>query len=254
MVRLTFSVILLLFLRVNVYSMWGSKGHKIVAQIAKKCLDKSIVDSVDYYLDGMKWEEASVWMDEVRSDNSYDYMKPWHYVNVEKDKTYVDTKGSNAVSQLELVIKLLNRKGTRDKANVNNLLKVLFHLVGDLHQPLHVGYAEDKGGNTIDVDFIGNSTNLHKVWDTEIIENEKISTNMCLQLINAIPKNEVSTIQKIDVVAWMNDSRTLLPNVYEFEKRLISYKYIDKNAQIIQKQLAKAGIRLASILHQTFKK
>ncbi|MGZ3883399.1 MAG: S1/P1 nuclease [Bacteroidia bacterium] len=247
-----FALVLLLFCSFACFS-WGGKGHKIVAEIAKKSLDPSIIDSVNYFLDGMSWDDASVWMDEVRSDHSYDYMKPWHYVNVEKDKTYVESK-DNVVSELNLVIEQLNLKGPRQKDKINTALKILFHLAGDLHQPLHAGYGEDKGGNTVDVDFMGKTTNLHRVWDSEIIDYKKISIGDCLKLSNSLLDAEKKSFLTTDVVAWMNESKALLPEVYDFKKGMIDEQYIDRNVPIIEKQLLKAGTRLAYILHNQFKK
>lgn len=232
---------------------WGSKGHKIVAAIAKQCLTKQVADSVQSFLGSMSFEEASVWMDEVRSDNAYDYLKPWHYVNVEKDKTYVKTKDPEVVNQIEIYIASLKQKGVRDKEQIKFALKVIFHLIGDLHQPLHCGYADDKGGNTIQVDYLGKGTNLHKVWDTEIIEDANITLGNCLKLCNELSAEEKKKIQNNSVELWMNESRELLPQVYNFEKK-IKQDYIDKNKIVIEKQLVRAGIRLAMVLHQTFKK
>ncbi len=232
---------------------WGSKGHKIIAAIAKQCLNKQVADSVQKYLGVMSFEEASVWMDEVRSDNSYDYLKPWHYVNVEKDKTYVKTKDPEVVNQIEIYIALLKQKGERDKEQIKFALKVIFHLIGDLHQPLHCGYKADKGGNDIQLDYMGKGTNLHKVWDTEIIEDANITLNECLKLCNELSVEEKKKMQNNSVETWMNESRTLLPEVYNFDKK-IKQDYIDKNKPVIEKQLVRAGIRLAMVLHQTFKK
>lgn len=90
---------------------WGAKGHKIVAEIAYRALDKSIIDSVQYFLGDMTFQEASVWMDEVRSNSAYDYLKPKHYVNAEKDVTYVKTKGDDIVNELDAVLAILSAKG-----------------------------------------------------------------------------------------------------------------------------------------------
>lgn len=232
---------------------WGSKGHKIIAAIAKKCLEKQVADSVQYYLGSMSFEDASVWMDEMRSDHSYDYLKPWHYVNVEKDKTYVKTKDPEVVNQIEIYIASLKEKGERDKEKTNFALKILFHLIGDLHQPLHCGYADDKGGNTIQVQFIDKGTNLHKVWDTEIIEDANITLGACLKLCDEIPLAEKNKIQNNSIELWMTESRALLPEVYNFDTK-IKQDYIDKNKLVIEKQLVRAGIRLAMLLNQTFKR
>lgn len=232
---------------------WGSKGHKIVAMIAKNCLNKQEIDSVQKYLGAMSFEDASVWMDEVRSDHSYDYMKTWHYVNVEKDKTYVKTKDPEVVNEIEIAIATLKEKGKRDHDLINSALKIVFHLVGDIHQPLHCGYAADKGGNTIQCQYLDKGTNLHKVWDTEIIEDAGITLNDCLKLANEMTANEKKKIQNTNVEVWMTESRELLPEVYNFETK-IKQDYIDKNKLVIEKQLVRAGIRLAMVLHDTFKK
>lgn len=237
----------------NVFG-WGAKGHKIVAEYAKLALsaDQRIIDSVQYFLGKMTFQEASVWMDEVRSDASYDYLKPRHYVNVERDATYVKTKDENAVNELEIVIAILQAKGPRDKDKIAMALRELFHLVGDLHQPLHCGYAEDKGGNEIQAGY-GESSNLHSAWDTGIIKEENIGLNDCLALSNKLSKTEIQEIQQINVVKWMNESRELLPFVYGFEKKLTT-EYAAKAKPIIEKQLVRAGIRLAAVLFRTFKR
>lgn len=231
---------------------WGAKGHKIVAEIAKSYLDKGIQDSVQKYLGDMSFEDAAVWMDIIKSDKTYDYLKPLHYINIEKDKTYVKYD-NNIVSELELVMAQLKNKNKRTKEEINLDIKVLFHLVGDLHQPLHVGYREDKGGNTVQVQFNGKGTNIHHVWDSDIIENKNITSADCVKIIKTYSGKEIREIQNIDIVAWMNNSRVLLADVYSFKSNIISQEYINRSALIIEKQLADAGLRLASVLNMTFK-
>ena len=247
-----FYFLISLCITAKVYS-WGGEGHKIVATIAKKCLSKQIIDSVNYYLDGINFKDASVWMDVVRKETKYDYLKPWHYINIEKDKTYVATEEPNIVNQLEIAIATLKLKGAeRTKEKINFALKLIFHLVGDLHQPLHDGYAEDKGGNNINVIFNGKETNLHKVWDTDIIENQNITTKKCLKYINTLSDKEKAAIQTINVANWMAESRDFLNTVYAFENNKITKEYEKTSEAIIKQQLSKAGIRLACILYANF--
>lgn len=232
---------------------WGAEGHKIVATIAKKCLTKQIIDSVNYYLDGMSFKAASVWMDEVRSDARYDYLKPWHYINIDKDKTYVATQEPNIVNQLELAIATLKLKGPeRTKEKIAFALKLIFHLVGDLHQPLHDGYGEDKGGNTISLVFNGQESNLHKVWDSGIIDNQGITTKKCLKYINTLSEKEKADIQTINVQKWMEESRSFLGNVYALHNKKVTKDYEKLAVPIIKQQLSKAGIRLACVLYNNF--
>lgn len=232
---------------------WGAKGHKIVAEIAKKSLGKDIIDSVEKYLGSMSFEDASVWMDDIRSDHSYDYLKPFHYVNVEKDKTYVkDATKENCVEALIKSISTLNGRKDGSKDKINFALKELFHLIGDIHQPLHCGYAEDKGGNTVQVQFMDKGSNLHKVWDSEIIDYAKISLDDCLKFANTLTIAEKEQILNSDIEGIVKESRELLPVVYGFDKE-INLEYINKSKVVIEKQLVRAGIRLAKILNDAYK-
>jgi hypothetical protein len=232
---------------------WGSKGHKIVASFARAAISDQVADSVQSILGKMSFEEASVWMDEVRSDHTYDYMKPWHYINIEKDATYVVGDDKHIVSQLELALAMLKHKD-RNQEKASTALRLLFHLIGDLHQPLHCGYGEDKGGNEVQVNFEGKGTNLHSIWDTDLIEFSKINLSNCLKFSNTLTAEEKKQTQKIDVTAWMHESRSYLQTVYDYKKRTISDEYINTAKPIIVKQITKAGIRLATILTLYFSK
>jgi hypothetical protein len=250
----SFSVLLFIGFIFNANSSfaWGRIGHKIVAEIAQQNLDKSVNDSVKFYLDTISFEKASTWMDEVRSDHSYDYMKPWHYINIEKDKTYVKSDEKNIVTELEIVIAQLKDRKKKTKEEIATEIKILFHLVGDMEQPLHVGYGEDKGGNSIDVAFLKKKSNLHRVWDSEIIEEKKIALADCVN--QKLTPAEKKTTTEIDPVVWMNDSRSLLANVYSFTNETIDQAYIDKNTPVVEKQILKGGLRLAAVLNEVFKK
>ena len=233
---------------------WGYRGHKIVAQLAKTLIEKNVADSAQYYLGEMTFENAAVWMDDIRSDRSYDYLKPMHYINIEKDKTYVKVSDPNIINELESVFGVLQNRSQRTKEIIKLNLLILFHLVGDLHQPLHAGYAEDKGGNTIDLDFQDSKTNLHKVWDTNIIETQNITAEDCLAIIKELSPKEKNAIGEINFTDWMNDSRDLLSKVYSLKGHEVEQDYISQSSVIIKKQLALAGIRLASALTKAFGK
>ena len=131
---------------------------------------------------------------------------------------------------------------------------ILTKVIGDIHHPLHVGYGIDKGGNLTEVEFINKKSNLHKVWDTEIIQYLSINTNDCINANSKLTNTEIKEIQKIDVIGWMNESRSYLDNVYDFKDGIIDKNYIDKNTVVIEKQLFDAGLRLAAVLNEIFSK
>lgn len=231
---------------------WGYEGHSIVAEIAFAYLPANIADSVKHYLGTMTIEEASNWMDEIRSDRSLSYMKSWHYIDLEKGVNYTDkSEPKNIMNQLERVIRELQHKSDYSQERISLDLKILFHLVGDLHQPLHCGYPEDKGGNTVRVMCMGKQENLHRVWDTEIIRYKHISSDLCRKDCNC-SSQQLQNIGKIDPIAWFNQSRNLLSQVYAFEDNILTADYVEKNSHIIEKQLFDAGIRLSCVLIQVF--
>ena len=232
---------------------WGSGGHKITARIANRQLNKAIKDSLSNYLGETTLEEASVWMDEVRSNHEYDYQKPWHYINVEKGGSYDPSSTGNIMWELQRVIAELRERNKYPKEQIAIDLKILLHLLGDLHQPLHVGYGIDKGGNTIHLTFLNENLNLHKVWDSEIIKEKHITEQDCLGLLQQFTKEDIARKEKLDLIEWMNESRSYLPDVYQFQNDAIDQKYIDTNAKNIEKLLLLSGLRMAHLLEDIFK-
>lgn len=232
---------------------WGEEGHKMVADIAQKNLKKGVEANVQKYLGAMTFQQAATWMDDVRSDHSLDYMKPWHYVNIEKDSSYRPNPKGDATSELQTVIaELKNYKKMKDE-DVAKDLKILFHLCGDIAQPLHAGYGSDKGGNDVEVSIGDKKVRLHHVWDTDIIVKGKITTETCLLTASKLKKKQLKAMQKIDPKAWMMDSRSYLPQVYNIQNATITDDYINANKAIVEMQLIKGGERLAAVLNSIFK-
>ena len=243
-------LILLVLIPVNSYS-WGEKGHAFVAEIAFKYLDKNTKKMVRDYLDGMTIEEAANWMDVIKKDKKYDNLKALHYVNFEKNEEVKNICCDNIISALTTCILNLKNYKNLSKEDVKTNLCYLFHLMGDLHQPLHIGYGSDKGGNTFQVHFDGKGTNLHALYDYKIIEFKKVSFKQCLKEKN-YSKTEIDAIQKIDVVNWATDSRKYLGTIYNVENNIISDDYVNENLPIIKSQIHLAGIRLAGVLKEVF--
>ena len=232
---------------------WGSRGHAYIAEVAFKYLDATTRKNVMYYLDGMSIEEAANWMDAIKSDETNDHMKKWHYINIEKGATQMPTE-ENVLSILLQTLKELDNKQTLSKDEIKTKILYLFHLIGDLHQPLHVGYASDRGGNDIKLTFVNKGdSNLHSVWDSGMIE----STNLLLVDIlksNTYTPEQLANVKKIDVVAWTAQSRGYLKNVYKINDTKINEFYVNENIKIVKSQLLNAGIRLASVLEKYFGK
>jgi len=233
---------------------WGNKGHAMVSEIAFSFLDNGTKARVQKVLGAMTIEEAGNWMDNLRSDHNYDYMKTWHYLNLDKGAQYVPNTDNNIINALAKAIDALDHKSKLNDSEIKANVLIVFHLVGDMTMPLHVGYGADRGGNTIQVTYEGHTSNLHRVWDSEIIEREKITTEDCLAFYKTMGKEEINENEKINVQDWMNEPRALLDNVYNIPAgNAIDQAYIDRNKSIVEQQLVVAGIRLAAVLQEVFK-
>ncbi|MEC4005625.1 S1/P1 nuclease [Flavobacterium sp. SUN052] len=230
---------------------WGEKGHDYVAEVAFKQLDKKTKKLILSYLDGMSIDEAANWMDAIKKDRSYDKLKPLHYVNFEKGVAVKDTCCDNIIATLnETIAKLKNYKSL-SKEEVKVQLCYLFHLIGDLHQPLHVGYGSDKGGNSYQVQFNGKGTNLHGLFDYGIIESENIKLKDCLR-VKKYSEEEIKALQSGSVVDWAIESRSYLQGIYATNGALLTSDYVTANSQLIKNQILKGGIRLAGLLNGIF--
>ncbi|RAR71577.1 S1/P1 nuclease [Flavobacterium aciduliphilum] len=230
---------------------WGEKGHRIVAEIAFKNLDRKTRKIILQYLDGMSIEEAANWMDAIKKDHSYDHLKPWHYVNFEKNERVKDTCCDNIIYRLSQTIETLKKYPTLPKATVKMELCYLFHLMGDLHQPLHVGYGSDKGGNSIHLKYLDKKMDLHGLFDYGIIEAQNIKLKHCLKY-HVYTKDDIEKMNKGSVLDWAKESRSHLTQIYSLNGNAPSEAYITTNEGLIKQQLQVAGIRLAELLKTIF--
>ena len=229
---------------------WGEKGHEIVAEIAFKQLDKKTRNLILNYLDGMTIEQAATWMDDIKKDHSYDKLKPLHYVNFERGEAVKDTCCDNIIHTLNSTIKDLKHYKDFNKEEVKIKICYLFHLIGDLHQPLHIGYGSDKGGNSFQVNYNSKGTNLHGLLDYGIIENKNITLNDCLKY-NKYNEVQIANLCHGSVIDWAKESRSYLEGIYSTNKQ-IDTSYVETNSSLIKSQIQKAGIRLGGILKDAF--
>lgn len=234
---------------------WGKAGHRIVAEIATKNLNEKALKEVKLLLGDEDLSRASTWPDEIRSNPIYNYSWPWHYVSIPNGKGYFDQKRNKEGDVIESLFRyedvLRDTKSTKEQKV--EALRFLVHFLADLHQPLHVGLAEDRGGNMIKVKWFKTETNLHSVWDEEIIDFEKLSFTEYTKYLNHFSPAEIKDWQKGQYVNWAAESQELRPQVYDMpESKNLSYEYGYKAKPIVEQRLRQAGIRLAHVLNVIF--
>lgn len=240
----------------NAAEDWGQNGHRTTAQIAEKHLKKRVLRKITQLLDGQSLAVVSTFADEVKSDKSFDQYGKWHYVNISAGKTYEAVKedlGENIIWAINKCKQKLQNKNTPKKEK-QFYLKMLVHLVGDLHQPMHVGRAEDRGGNDIKVDWFGRQSNLHRVWDTQMIESYKMSFTELSEHAQILSKKQIQTYQAGNPQTWAIESKAIAEDLYTDAEnnRNLGYKYMYNWFPVLKERLQIGGLRLAKILNIIF--
>lgn len=241
---------------------WGSDGHRIVCAIAWDAMRPSTRNRIELLLD-LKGKEAFAdacnWADEYRSHHPE--TAPWHFVNVPVGKRRVDVDrdcaepASCIVVQIGRHLTTLKRDATKEERAI--ALKFVAHFVGDVHQPLHASYAEDRGGNRIRGTFMGRKMDMHGIWDSGLIQADGRSwVAIADELRRRVTVTERRAWAKAAPLAWANES--LDAN----HRRAMRYNarsegfdwgkdYVADNQRVVMDRLSRAGVRLGSLLNQS---
>jgi hypothetical protein len=234
---------------------WGQNGHRVVGFVAQEHLNRKASKKLSQILDCNSLAQVSVWMDDIKSDDRYNHTHDWHWVTVPEGKEYAATdknpNGDLLMKINELIAAL--KKGGLSKEQEQEHIKYLVHLVGDLHQPLHVGKEGDTGGNAIKVKWFGGNSNLHRVWDSEMIESKDLGFTEIASFMCKPGKAQLKAWQSSSVEDWAAESMALRPQVYDLPENMkLGYEYMYKNYGTVELRLQQAGIRLAKLLNEIY--
>jgi len=249
---------------------WGKTGHRVVAAIADTQLSGLARAHVREILGGAEsLDEAATWPDEMRSAPGDFWQKtatPWHYVTL-NGITYDHAPPEGDALQALDHFRSVLRDPTASLADKQLALRFVVHLVGDLHQPLHVGKCCDKGGNDVKVSWFGKPTNLHAVWDSSLVDEEQLSfTELAAKLGRHVSNQNVLDWWDLNPRDWIRESAeirdTLYPSVSKPAKGKkrgrrravpeLSYAYVYKFTPVMERRLSQAGVRLAAYLNDIF--
>ncbi|MDC7999761.1 S1/P1 nuclease [Aequorivita todarodis] len=251
-------VLLVFFFSIGLYAAedWGKTGHRVVGEIAGKYLSKKAEKQISRLLDGHSLAFVANYGDDIKSDRQYDAYGPWHYVNFpfgEKYETHPKSEKGDIIQGIEKCITVLKKPNSSREDKVFHL-KMLVHFLGDLHQPLHIGLADDKGGNDFQVRWFSDGTNLHAVWDYKMLDFYEMSYTELAINTDVLSKEQVEAIKKGTVIDWMYESRLLCEDIYAHTEigEKLSYNYMYEYMDTLRFQLQKGGIRLAKLLNEIF--
>lgn len=286
---------LLLTLTTSAYA-WGPMGHRVVAEIAQRNLTPAAQAKVAKLLDGQTLADVSNWPDELRSDPRFEKYAVLHYATVKDGLTsYRDSEKApcgDVVVAIEAFTAFL-RTGSRESLYVvkaltdksdgtgksacnpqetepltqAQALSFLVHLIGDLHQPLHVG-GTDRGGNLVNVNWMNRwQSNLHSTWDDEMPDYERLGYTQYARYLDRASEADKKRWLAGDTIAYADEAIAMRPQLYVFPDSpgtqskttkktaavpLISYKYIGAQRYRMREQLLKGGLRLANVLNSVF--
>lgn len=245
---------------------WGPQGHRVITRIAMGRLTPKAAAALKGLLhEGDTLVDICNWADHEGHDK-FPRSSPWHFVNVPITADHYDNKfcpsGGCVVSKIQEYRKILaNPKA--DRGDRQTALLFFLHFVEDVHQPLHVGDNRDRGGNDTQVQFDGRGTNLHRVWDSDLMRHIGGNDNMWVDRAEKLltPEN-VKAWSSTKVEDWAEESLIAAKKAYNWPagaKRpmgtgaIIENDYAKMAAPIIRERLAKAGLRLADELNAIFK-
>ena len=236
---------------------WGRTGHRVTGAIAERFLSAQTRAAVREILDPETLAEASTWADEMRASPDPFWREragAYHYVTVPDGKSYAQVGApaqGDAVTALREFAVIL-RDPNASLADRQRALRFAIHIIGDLHQPLHVGNGRDRGGNDIKVHFFGRPTNLHRVWDSGIIDREQLSFSEWASWLGArITPQQAVRWAVSDPLVWIAESARIRSSLYP-EQTDIGWRYVLRHKPVICERLAQAGVRIAAWLNAVF--
>jgi hypothetical protein len=239
---------------------WGAVGHKTVATIAENHLTSNARGAIKALLGSESLADVASWADQVRNQPEYKATGPWHYVdlvlglNYEQFSAAIKAQGVNNVYGALMKCEDDLKSATTTYKQKQEALKFIIHFVGDAHQPMHVSRTEDKGGNSIQVQFDGKGMNLHSLWDSGLISKEGKSFDQMAKDYDTATPAEIKQWQAESTMQWLWESYQLSTKIYgEVEKNnKLDEAYYKTNIPVVQQRIEMAGIRLAGVLNTLF--
>jgi hypothetical protein len=239
-------------------SGWGAEGHNAIAHIAQAHLSRRAQREVTRLLDGYNMAYWSAWADGLRDDSRYDIFSTWHYANADEGFSYAtapkNPSGDVYTAVLECVEQLSSP--TVSDSLKGMYLKLLIHFVGDMHCPMHAGRLSDRGGNGYAVEFFGSPSNLHRVWDSQLVDAAHPWSGLewAWNIDRRLSRDERAALAAGTPLDWMEETVSLAHALYADtpEGGNISWPYINKYTPLVEQKFLSAAHRLAHLLNKIF--
>jgi hypothetical protein len=245
---------------------WGKDGHTAIGILAIEQVQADVLGELGKFINPLTkqaMEEACNWPDVIRETEEGEWSSPLHYINIPRgEEDYSASRDCPAKSGVAgrpaqhcatEAIKfyadaLGNRQASKEKRW--QAFAWLCHLVGDLHQPLHAGYADDRGGNDVEIIFNDEQVNLHRFWDSSLINQQAGSWQYLVGDLGVFPPVQAASNWSPDMVNdWTSESHQLATASAYPEKERINACFAEQSWGLIQQQIPLAASRLALIIN-----
>lgn len=228
---------------------WGSDAHQLVARIAQQGLTSKAQQEVQKLLDqepGSTLQSISTWADETRNPAT----AAWHYINFPKGDCHYDhdrdcPDGKCVVEAINRQVEVLRTDS--DPQRRFNALKYVVHLVGDVHQPLHAGWGEDRGGNTYQLQAFMRGSNLHAFWDSGMVRYYKEQESNWSQTV--VQQAGTESAKPWAVRHAAEESCEIVRKDTFYPSRTVGSDYAEQYRATLTQRLSMAGSRLAQVLN-----
>lgn len=244
---------------------WGPLGHRVVAELAQRHLSPAVEAEIERLLAPEhtgRLADVANWADQIQDDPAqaalWQQTRSQHYVNFRggSDCDYMPPRDCRddrcVVAALRHYTDVLGDRSQPDAAR-REALKFVVHFAGDIHQPLHAGYRDDKGGNTYQVQFAGKGSNLHKVWDSGLLSTRGLDWQAYAQVLDARGLVDLpAPIAPLDnaYAQWAEEScRFTGAAGFYPDGHKIDQAYVVAELPLAEQRLREAGRRLAEVLN-----
>ena len=238
---------------------WGQIGHRITGEIADHYLSEEARAEIQRLLPNESLAEASTYADEMRSNPDHFWQKvagPFHYVTVPEGKHYHEVgappQGDSVTALARFRAILLDNESSLEEKQL--ALRFIVHIIGDLHQPLHAGNGTDRGGNDVKVRFFWEDSNLHRVWDSGMIDRRQLSyTEWSDWLGKKISAEDAAKWNDTNPETWITESTKIRDTIYPEDANNMSWDYLYNHLPTATLRLQQASVRIAAYLNDVFK-
>lgn len=246
---------------------WGRRVHAAIAYIAEQNLTPSAKKTVDEILEGKTMSYYASWLDYYRAEMQITYTEDGvtyprnipHSFKVDKDCKVFAQDHQEALDIIGECMDLLKDWKNADPKMRLGAMQCIIHLVGDIHCPGHVKFADGRAGDGLgqgkyDVTFFGKKTTMHTVWDSQIVDFLSYGGVVDLAaMVGTVSKKEMKEIQAGGLYDWGQDIADRAKTVWPVEPGSdVNKQYCHQVSDTTFDLIRRAGLRLAKIMNDLF--